>query len=122
MFVFLLSHINFFITFQDLNALAKEHKSVHVVKFDVESDEDISEAVKLIEKTVGDKGLNALINNAAILTVTDFSRITLFDIINLQESGADYKNPDRKIMDRHMSVNVVSPLMITSVSFCSDIC
>ncbi|KAE9553460.1 hypothetical protein FO519_003332 [Halicephalobus sp. NKZ332] len=82
----------------DLNELAKSHKSVHVVKLDVEKDEDISEVVKYVEKVVDGKGLNVLVNNAAILT----------------QNGADYKNPDRKIMDRHMSVNVVSPVMITS--------
>ena len=73
-FVFLFYNKYLYRTFQDLNDLAKDHKSVHVVKFDVENDNDIAEAVKFVEKTTGEKGLNVLINNAAILTVNDFSK------------------------------------------------
>ena len=58
--------------------MAKDHKSIHVVKFDVENDNDIAEAVKFVEKTVGEKGLNVLINNAAILTVNDFFQSSFY--------------------------------------------
>uniref|UniRef100_A0AC34RII7 Uncharacterized protein n=1 Tax=Panagrolaimus sp. JU765 TaxID=591449 RepID=A0AC34RII7_9BILA len=82
----------------ELKKLAASNKSITVVKLDVENDNDIAEAVQIVEKKVGNKGLNVLINNAAVLT----------------EKGADYRNPDRNIMNNHMNINVVSPVMITS--------
>jgi NAD(P)-dependent dehydrogenase (short-subunit alcohol dehydrogenase family) len=80
-----------------LNQLAENNPKIHVLQLDVENDDHLKEAVKSVEKVLDGKGLNTLINNAALLT----------------DSGAEYKNPDRKILQQHMSVNIVGPICIT---------
>uniref|UniRef100_A0A7E4VKC3 NAD(P)-binding protein n=1 Tax=Panagrellus redivivus TaxID=6233 RepID=A0A7E4VKC3_PANRE len=80
-----------------LNALAKKHPAIQVLKMDVSNDSEIAGAVKLVKDKLGDRGLYVLFNNAAILT----------------ETGAEYIKPDRKILEQHMSINLVSPIMVT---------
>uniref|UniRef100_A0A914Z7X3 C-factor n=1 Tax=Panagrolaimus superbus TaxID=310955 RepID=A0A914Z7X3_9BILA len=81
-----------------LTELAENNSKIHILKLDVENDDDLKEAVQKVEKVLNGKGLNVLINNAAMLT----------------ESGAEYKNADRKILQQHMSVNIVGPICIAS--------
>uniref|UniRef100_A0A7E4VIX4 NAD(P)-binding protein n=1 Tax=Panagrellus redivivus TaxID=6233 RepID=A0A7E4VIX4_PANRE len=81
----------------ELNALAKAHPSVQLLQMDVSNDSEIADAVKQVSKKLGNRGLNVLINNAAILTFT----------------GAEYSNPQRKVLEEHMAINIVGPIMVT---------
>jgi NAD(P)-dependent dehydrogenase (short-subunit alcohol dehydrogenase family) len=82
----------------ELNQFAEKNPKIHIVQLDVENENELVEAVKEVEKVLNGKGLNVLINNAAMLT----------------ETGAEYKDPDRKILQQHMAVNIVAPICITS--------
>ena len=98
---------------QKLNNLAKEFNSIHVLQLDVESEEHLKEVVKSVETILSGRGLNAIINNAAMLTVK-FKLYIIYDWM-FQSSGAEHKNPDRQILLQHMSVNIVAPICVSSV-------
>ncbi|XP_055864165.1 C-factor-like [Biomphalaria glabrata] len=83
---------------EDLQSLAKSNRAVRVVKLDVEKDEDIEKAVKVISGYVGEKGLNLLINNAAILS---------------RQIQGVLTDVTRTILQEHFNVNVSSPVILT---------
>uniref|UniRef100_A0AC34GBM2 C-factor n=1 Tax=Panagrolaimus sp. ES5 TaxID=591445 RepID=A0AC34GBM2_9BILA len=101
----------------ELNKLAENNLKIHILKLDVENDDDLKEAVKSVEKVLNGKGLNVLINNAAMLTESGAEYKNADRKIlqqHMSESGAEYKNADRKILQQHMSVNIVGPICVTS--------
>ena len=51
-----------------LEDLAKAHKNVHLVQLDMGDEKSRQQAVKEVEKIVGDDGLNVLVNNSGMLT------------------------------------------------------
>lgn len=101
---------------KELNQLAESNPKIHVLQLDVENDDDLKEAVKQVEKLLNGQGLNVIINNAAMLTVYLFI-MCIFVNNSFQVSGAEYKNPDRKTIQQHMSVNVVAPICVAGVGY-----
>jgi NAD(P)-dependent dehydrogenase (short-subunit alcohol dehydrogenase family) len=82
----------------ELKAVAKENPSVKIVKLDVEDDESIQSAFKEVKALVGDRGLNLLINNAAIYDQTDDGSLS---------------QQTRARLQKHFDANVSGPLMVT---------
>ncbi|WKY04015.1 hypothetical protein Q1695_005192 [Nippostrongylus brasiliensis] len=74
---------------KDLNAI--DDARLKIVKVDVESDKSINDAYSQVEASVGDNGLNLLLNNAAILppyfTNGSISRETLLKCMNVNVVG-----------------------------------
>ncbi|XP_023123189.1 C-factor-like isoform X1 [Amphiprion ocellaris] len=63
-------------TSTDLQELSKTYPGVHIVKLDVDSQQSISSALEEVQSIVGNKGLNCLINNAAIGFSMDLNTVT----------------------------------------------
>ena len=55
----------------ELQALAKGNGNLKIIKMDVTKDEDIASAFEQTTKILGNRGLNLLINNAAIHSKVD---------------------------------------------------
>ncbi|CAB3406615.1 unnamed protein product [Caenorhabditis bovis] len=79
---------------EDLNGIAKADNRVHLLKVDVTDDESLKHAVSEVEKIVGPKGLNLLINNAGII-----------------EKYATDVEPNRAAVLKCIDVNAVSALL-----------
>jgi len=86
---------------KNLRDLADAHKNVILVDLDVSNDQQIEEAVKLVESKVGNDGLNLLINNAGVLI----------------SEGCKFPQLNRDVINRHFDVNATSPLMLTQAFF-----
>ncbi|KAG9334395.1 hypothetical protein JZ751_008144 [Albula glossodonta] len=80
---------------KELQDLAKDCSGLHIVTLDVVSQESIDTAVQEVTSLVGEKGLNCLINNAAINISTDLETVNFEAMMKTFES------------------NAVSPLMVT---------
>ncbi|PWA19939.1 hypothetical protein CCH79_00016584, partial [Gambusia affinis] len=78
-----------------LQELSKTHSGLHIVTFDVSSEESISSASEQVRSIVGNSGLNCLINNAAIGFSTNISTVT------------------PEAMMTMFQVNTVAPLFVT---------
>lgn len=83
-----------------LQSFAKSNPSVRVVKLDIEKDKDIESAYKEVEAAVGERGLNLLINNAAI-----------YD----QEDNGTLGHLTRSKLQKHFDINVSGPLLVTQM-------
>lgn len=66
---------------------------------DVTNDKHIEHAAKEIEATVGDRGLNLLINNAGIL----------------EREGSLIPTVKRAVVNDHFNINVTSAILVTQV-------
>ncbi|XP_005810171.1 uncharacterized protein LOC102230219 isoform X1 [Xiphophorus maculatus] len=78
-----------------LQELSKTHSGLHIVTFDVSSEQSISSASEQVQSIVGNSGLNCLINNAAIGFSTNISTVT------------------PEAMMTMFQVNTVAPLFVT---------
>ncbi|KAF3689314.1 L-xylulose reductase [Channa argus] len=78
-----------------LQKLSKTYPGVHIVTLDVDNQKSIRIAQEEVRSIVGEKGLNCLINNAAIGQSMDINTIT------------------PEAMMKHFQVNTVSPLFVT---------
>lgn len=81
----------------ELQDLAEKNSSLKLLKLDVEKDDDIVAAVQEAQTILGERGLNLLINNAAI---------------NTKGVGSDLKNQSREHMQQHFNVNVSGPIVM----------
>ena len=78
----------------ELQNMAKQHANITVLELDVTREDTISAAVNVIAETVGEKGLNCLINNAGQITRGSLAESTADDLRRLYE------------------VNVIGPAMV----------
>ncbi|XP_008291299.1 uncharacterized oxidoreductase C663.09c [Stegastes partitus] len=60
----------------DLQEISKTYPGVYIVKLDVDNQQSISSALEEVQSLVGNKGLNCLINNAAIGSSVDLNAVT----------------------------------------------
>ncbi|XP_015115044.1 uncharacterized protein LOC107039775 [Diachasma alloeum] len=81
---------------QELKKIADKSKNVHIIEIDLKETQRYSEIVDLVDKNVGDAGLNVLFNNAGI--ATKYMRIGM-------------------VKEEHLTevyfVNTVVPIMLT---------
>ncbi|XP_046575483.1 C-factor-like [Haliotis rubra] len=80
----------------ELREVTSQNPSVTLVKLDVRSDADIANAVTIVQRVLGERGLNLLINNAAI---------------NSQVYGLEALT--REEIMSHCDCNVAGPLLIS---------
>ncbi|KAG7329474.1 hypothetical protein KOW79_007648 [Hemibagrus wyckioides] len=80
---------------QELQQIAKSHPEVYIVPLDVVDDASIEAAVQQVWSIVGPGGLNCLINNAGIMSISDLNSET------------------RDRMMNTFQTNTVSPLFVT---------
>ncbi|KAF1759904.1 hypothetical protein GCK72_016371 [Caenorhabditis remanei] len=77
---------------KDLQDLAKSDSRLHLISVDVSCDESLQKALKEIEGLVDDRGLNLLINNAAICppyrTIDPPNRAVVLECLNVNAVGA----------------------------------
>ncbi|XP_009864951.1 PREDICTED: uncharacterized oxidoreductase C663.06c-like, partial [Apaloderma vittatum] len=83
---------------QELRDLASKHPNLVLVKLDVANPSDITSAAKVVEGKLSGAGLNLLINNAGIYTLT-----------------ASLENMDAEEMMRTYKTNTVGPLLVTQI-------
>ncbi|KAK7098910.1 C-signal-like [Littorina saxatilis] len=79
-----------------LQALAKENDSLKILKMDVTKDSEIESAFEETQRTLEDKGLNLLINNAGIYDKSD--------------SGS-LETQTRERLQSHFETNVTAPVL-----------
>jgi len=93
---------NLFVTCRDpssateLNEIIKGNSSVHVIKLDVQNEDDYAAAVAKVDQVVGGEGLNVLLNNAGV-----------------NQKPGDLAMTTREVMLRIYDINAVAPIMIT---------
>jgi NAD(P)-dependent dehydrogenase (short-subunit alcohol dehydrogenase family) len=85
-------------TARDLQVMADTNPSLKIVKMDVENDQDIETALTEVRTTVGERGLNLLINNAGIYLD--------------KSDGGGLTKQTRERMQKHFDVNVSGPLIV----------
>ncbi|BFZ23452.1 hypothetical protein BsWGS_26491 [Bradybaena similaris] len=85
-------------TATNLQAVGKENPTVKIVELNVENDENIDAAYKEVKGHLGDRGLNLLINNAAIYDSKD-------------DGSLEHQTRSRLL--KHFDVNVAGPLLVT---------
>ncbi|XP_069019465.1 C-signal [Embiotoca jacksoni] len=78
-----------------LQELSDTYPGVHIVTLDVDSEQSISSALQEVHSILGNKGLNCLINNAAIGRTIDINAVTPEDMMQM------------------FQVNSVAPLFVT---------
>lgn len=82
---------------EELNALADQHRNVHILEIDVGDHSTIDSAAKEVSEFVGDDGLNVLINNAG----------------QMQHMETKIKNMKVENLRRLLEVNTVGPTIMT---------
>ncbi|XP_071548131.1 C-signal-like [Panulirus ornatus] len=83
-----------------LQTLAKDHKMVKILKFDVMDYKRLPEIVEEVRAEVGKGGLNLLINNAAVMEMSS------------QEPGIPLEQLEPQEVNRIMETNATAPLML----------
>lgn len=85
----------------ELQALAREHQQIKVIKFDVVDYEALPRVVNEVKAAVGDVGLNLLVNNAAIMEKCD-----------KREMGIPLERLEPQTLRDVFETNTIAPLML----------
>ncbi|KAH7699289.1 hypothetical protein AAVH_13395 [Aphelenchoides avenae] len=86
-------------TAEKLRALQAKSSTLEIVQIDLQQDDYIREAVKMLEARLSSHGLNLLVNNAGT---------------QHKQGGIGHFDPDRKTYLEHLDVNVVGHIVLTS--------
>uniref|UniRef100_A0A914DP31 Uncharacterized protein n=1 Tax=Acrobeloides nanus TaxID=290746 RepID=A0A914DP31_9BILA len=82
---------------KELLDLQKAHPNVIPIKLDVQDDQTIENAYDQVSKTLGNEGLNLLINNAGVF-----------------ETEGSYDNPKREAFQKTFDINSTGVAMVTA--------
>ncbi|XP_072944209.1 C-signal [Epargyreus clarus] len=81
---------------EELKQISHDHKNLHILHLDVKDTSNYEDIANQISKTVGNEGLNLLINNAGV--TTKFTKLNLVKAEQLLEN---------------LAVNTIAPIMLT---------
>lgn len=90
----------------------KNSGRIVIVQLEAKSEDSIKDAVNVVGEKLGDKGLDVLINNAAISNFTPQGIATMYES-HLNEAWPLSNRLLREDLDEHLIVNVVGVHLVT---------